>query len=117
MIVRPRLVLAVALCLATSAWAQDPPSGRNSGQGAGQAIGQAGGQGGGGFDYRRTIVSAADSNGDGAVSADEWRTFTAGLEQGGAIDKARLKARVLATTIDRNGDRQGTAALVGSTRF
>jgi Ca2+-binding EF-hand superfamily protein len=110
MIARPRLVLAVALCLATSAWAQDPPSGRNGGQGTGQGAGQGGGQGGGGFDYRRTILGAADANGDGAVSADEWRTLTAGLEQGEAIDKARLKARVLATTIDRNGDRQGTAS-------
>ncbi len=111
MIARPRLVLAAALCLATSAWAQDPPGGRNSGQSAGQGTGQSGGQGGGqggGFDYRRTIVGVADANGDGGVSADEWKAFTAGLEQGGANDKARIKARVLAPGIDRNGDGQGT---------
>jgi hypothetical protein len=107
MTARPRLAHALACMLAASAWAQDPPAGR-SGQANGQTSGQGQG-GGGGFDYRRTILGAADADGDGAVTSAEWATFTSGLEQGGAIDKTRLKARVVASSLDRDGDRKATS--------
>jgi len=111
MTVRPCLVPALACLLTATAWGQDPPAGRGTPAGARQNSGQgqsAGSGQGGGFDYRRTIAGAADADGDNAVTAAEWATFTSGLEQSGALDKTRIKARVVASSLDRDGDRKGT---------
>jgi len=93
--VRTSLGLVLALSFAWPAFAQDPGGGRGGQQGRGQ---------GGGFDFRTLVVGAADSSGEGDVSADEWRAFGHGLERDGELDRARLKARIVASTLDRDGD-------------
>lgn len=90
-------LLVSALCAppAPALPPQDPAAGARRFGGQGSALGA-------------LFAPAADRNGDGAVSAAEWKELvdSMGPEVDGHLERANVKAVLLMPAIDRDGDRR-----------